>query len=279
MCATCGCSWHSSGAIAEPGTDPHPHPHAHPGAHSHESHEERSHDHTHKPQEGKLRDPHRVRLELDILAKNNSIAERTRGWLENRLIVALNLMSAPGSGKTTLLERTIRDLGGEFSLGVIEGDQATSMDAERIRKAGCPVFQINTGTGCHLDAAMLESALQTLDPNPGALVFIENVGNLVCPALFDLGERARVVLSSVTEGEEKPIKYPHMFRASDLVLLNKMDLLPYVEFGVDHFLAHARSVNPRIKVLPVSATRGDGLSAWYTWLREEASHARSAGMR
>jgi hydrogenase nickel incorporation protein HypB len=221
-----------------------------------------------------------VRLELDLLAKNNRIAERTRSWLESRQIVALNLMSAPGSGKTTLLERTIHDLGSEFRLGVIEGDQATSKDAERIRKAGCPVVQINTGTGCHLDAAMLGSALQTLDPSPGALVFIENVGNLVCPALFDLGERARVVLSSVTEGEEKPIKYPHMFRASDLVLLNKMDLLPYVEFDVDHFLAHARSANPRIKVLPVSATRGDGLSAWYTWLREEgASRARSAEMR
>ncbi|HTF33673.1 MAG TPA: hydrogenase nickel incorporation protein HypB [Myxococcota bacterium] len=254
-----------------------PHPHTHP----HESHGEDGHDHgTHMHEGGDPGSSRRVRLELDLLAKNNRIAERNRGWLEGRQTVALNLMSAPGSGKTTLLEQTIRDLGAELRLGVVEGDQETSRDAERIRQAGCPVVQINTGTGCHLDAEMLGSALRTLDPPPASLVFIENVGNLVCPALFDLGEKARVVISSVTEGEDKPMKYPHMFRASDLVVLNKMDLLPYVEFDVDRFLAHSRSVNPRVRVLPVSATRGDGLSAWYAWLRElGAPHARSAEMR
>jgi hydrogenase nickel incorporation protein HypB len=279
MCATCGCSEQSSDPLAKPGTDPHLH--AHPHAHSHESLGEDGHDHsTHIHEGGDEGGSRRVRLELDLLAKNNRIAERNRGWLEGRQTVALNLMSAPGSGKTTLLERTIRDLGAEFRLGVIEGDQETSKDAERIRKAGSPVVQINTRTGCHLDAEMLGGALRTLDPPPASLVFIENVGNLVCPALFDLGERARVVLSSVTEGEDKPMKYPHMFRASDLVVLNKMDLLPYVQFDVDLFLAHSRSVNPRAKVLQVSATRGDGLSAWYEWLREQRpSQARSAEIR
>jgi hydrogenase nickel incorporation protein HypB len=212
-----------------------------------------------------------VRLELDLLAKNKRLADRTRRWLEERRSVALNLMSAPGSGKTTLLERTIRELRPEFRFAVIEGDQETSNDAERIRRTGCPVIQINTGTGCHLDAEMVGHALSKLDPSAASLIFIENVGNLVCPALFDLGEKARVVLSSVTEGEDKPVKYPQMFRASDLVVLNKMDLLPYVPFDLDRFLAFSRAVNPRAKVLPISATRGDGLIAWYEWLRAQGA--------
>jgi hydrogenase nickel incorporation protein HypB len=177
-------------------------------------------------------------------------------------------MSAPGSGKTTLLERTIRDLRGELALCVIEGDQATSRDADRIRAAGCAAVQINTGAGCHLEADGLARGLRELDPPRGALVFVENVGNLVCPALFDLGERARVVVASVTEGEDKPIKYPHMFAACDALVLNKMDLLPHLSFDVDVFLAHARHVNPRLRVLPLSAQTGEGLSAWYDWLRE-----------
>jgi len=275
MCATCGCSEHSSGHPTEPGTDPHPH------MHPHEPHGENGHDHSAHIHEGRDKGgSRRVRLELDLLAKNNRIAERNRSWLQGRQAVALNLMSAPGSGKTTLLERTIRDLGGEFRLGVIEGDQETSQDAERIRKTGAPVVQINTGTGCHLDAEMLGRALRTLDPPPSSWVFIENVGNLVCPALFDLGERARVVVSSVTEGDDKPVKYPHMFRASHLVVLNKMDLLPYVQFDVDRFLVHSRSVNPRAKILQVSATSGVGLSAWYEWLREQGpSEVQSAEVR
>jgi len=270
MCATCGCSEHVVGEM-------HPHPHAHPQGSEGEGGPDPR---TPMPEGGGQRIPRRLQLELDLLAKNNAIAERNRAWLRRRETVALNLMSAPGSGKTTLLEQTIRYLGPEFRLGVIEGDQETSRDAERIRKEGCPVVQINTGTGCHLDAEMLGSALRSLDPPASSLVFIENVGNLVCPALFDLGERARVVLLSVTEGEDKPVKYPSMFRASDLVLLNKMDLLPYVQFDVDRFLTHARSVNPRALVLPISATRGDGLSAWYAWLRKQvAPFARSAESR
>jgi hydrogenase nickel incorporation protein HypB len=215
-----------------------------------------------------------MRLELALLEKNKRFAAGNRQWLEERRSVALNLMSAPGSGKTTLLERTIRDLGPESRLAVIEGDQETANDAERIRKTGCPVIQINTGTGCHLDAEMVGHALSELNAAAASLIFIENVGNLVCPALFDLGEGARVVLSSVTEGEDKPVKYPQMFRASDLVVLNKMDLLPYVPFDLDRFLALSRAVNPRAKVLPISATRGDGLSAWYEWLCAQGAASR-----
>jgi hydrogenase nickel incorporation protein HypB len=182
--------------------------------------------------------------------------------------LALNLVSSPGAGKTTLLVRTIQDLHDEFAIAVIEGDQATTNDARRIRETGCPVVQINTGSGCHLDAAMVERGLQALSPPPNSLVMIENVGNLVCPALFDLGERAKVVILSVTEGEDKPIKYPQMFRASTVMLLTKIDLLPYVAFDRDRCLEYARQVNPHLRVYPLSATTGTGLEAWYDWLRE-----------
>jgi hydrogenase nickel incorporation protein HypB len=211
------------------------------------------------------------------LAKNNLQAERNRGWFEGRGVLALNLVSAPGAGKTTLLERTIGALGGELSVAVIEGDQATQRDAERIRAAGCRVVQITTGTGCHLDAEMIARGLRVLAPPSASLVMIENVGNLVCPALFDLGEHAKVVIASVTEGEDKPLKYPHMFRAARLMLLNKVDLLPHVAFDLSQCLAHARQVNPELEVLPVSATRGDGLDAWYAWLREAVrAHATAS---
>ena len=182
----------------------------------------------------------------------------------------MNLVSSPGAGKTTLLERTIRDLGGEIPLSVIEGDQQTLNDARRIQAAGCRVVQVNTGTACHLDASMIARALQQLDPPGGSVVMIENVGNLVCPALFDLGEWSKVVIASVTEGDDKPIKYPHMFRASGLMVLNKIDLLPHVQFDVDRCIGYARQVNPRIGVLKVSATRGEGLDEWYDWLRQQA---------
>jgi hydrogenase nickel incorporation protein HypB len=208
-----------------------------------------------------------VRLEQDVLAKNNRLAERCRGWFAGRGVLALNLVSSPGAGKTTLLERTLTDLGQELSIAVIEGDQETARDAERIRRAGGRAVQINTGTGCHLDAAMVLGCLPELDPGPGSLVMIENVGNLVCPALFDLGERAKVVIVSVTEGEDKPLKYPHMFRASELMILGKIDLLPHVQFDRDACLRFAREVNPRLEILEVSATRGDGLDSWYAWLR------------
>jgi hydrogenase nickel incorporation protein HypB len=174
---------------------------------------------------------------------------------------------APGAGKTSLLERLLGDLRGEIPMSVIEGDQETLNDAERIRATGCDVVQINTGTGCHLDAEMLAHGLDRLNPALGSVLLIENVGNLVCPALFDLGEHCKVVIASVTEGDDKPLKYPHMFRASELLLLNKIDLLPHVRFDVEKFEDAARRVNPDLQILSMSATRGDGLAAVYAWLR------------
>jgi hydrogenase nickel incorporation protein HypB len=212
-----------------------------------------------------------------VLEKNDRLAERNRGWFAARGILALNLVSSPGAGKTTLLERTIRDRPGHRRISVIEGDQATTRDADRIRAAGARAVQVNTGAGCHLDASMVERAVAELDPSAASLVMIENVGNLVCPALFDLGERAKVVVASVTEGDDKPIKYPHMFRAAGLVLLNKVDLLAHVEFDVDRFRRFAAEVNPRVRVIAVSATRGDGLPEWYAWLEEGASRPLSPG--
>jgi hydrogenase nickel incorporation protein HypB len=186
-------------------------------------------------------------------------------------------VSSPGAGKTTLLERTIRDLKRVISISVVEGDQETTLDAERIRATGCKSVQVNTGTGCHLEAKMLAHALKELEPPTHSLVMIENVGNLVCPALFDLGEHAKVVIFSVTEGADKPLKYPHIFRASSLMILNKMDLLPHVDFDVSACIAHARRVNPDIEVLQVSAITGAGLEHWYTWLRARLTTCRVEG--
>jgi hydrogenase nickel incorporation protein HypB len=211
-------------------------------------------------------EPRLEQLERRVLDKNQRLAEENRAWLRGHGIVLVNLMSSPGSGKTTLLERAVVDLRADRPIFVVEGDQATPFDAERIRAAGCPAVQVNTGAGCHLDAAMLGEALRTLEPTPGSLVFVENVGNLVCPALFDLGEDHRAVLVSVTEGVDKPLKYPHMFATADLVLLNKTDLLPYVDFDPAAFRHRVRQVNPDAEILEVCATRGDGLAAWYSWL-------------
>jgi hydrogenase nickel incorporation protein HypB len=207
-----------------------------------------------------------IDLEQAVLAKNDRLAEQNRAWLAERHVLALNLMSSPGAGKTSLLCRTIAELGADRPVAVIEGDQETRLDAERVRASGAPVVQINTGTGCHLDAAMLADGLDRLAPPAGALVFVENVGNLVCPALFELGEAAKVVIVSVTEGEDKPLKYPRMFAVADLVLVNKVDLLPYVDVDLARLVANCRAVNPRVAVLPVSVTAGDGLDAWYGWL-------------
>jgi hydrogenase nickel incorporation protein HypB len=218
-----------------------------------------------------------LRLERAVLARNDRLAGRNREWLAGRGVLALNLVSSPGAGKTTLLERMLRDLGREVPILVIEGDQETARDADRIHAAGGRALQINTGTVCHLDAAMVARALDRLAPSSGSLLVIENVGNLVCPALFDLGETARVVVASVPEGDDKPLKYPHIFRASDVMLLNKIDLLPHVPFDLDQCLAHARRVNPRLEVFPVSATRGDGLDAWYAWLRRHRTDGARAG--
>jgi hydrogenase nickel incorporation protein HypB len=200
------------------------------------------------------------------------LAELNRGLLAGRGVLALNLVSSPGAGKTTLLERTVRDLGSELPLSVIEGDQDTDCDTRRIQAAGGRAVQINTGTGCHLDAAMVARGLERLDPPADSVVFIENVGNLVCPALYDLGERAKVVVCSVPEGDDKPLKYPHMFRAGQVLLLNKIDLLPYVPFDLGRFVDNARRVNPGLRVLPVSALRGDGLAEWYDWVRGQAGY-------
>lgn len=265
MCTTCGCGDETNTRISTlDGTQPvldHDHPHDHP--HDHE------HPHTHDHQ------PVTITLEQNLLAKNGLLAARNRGWLAGRGIRALNVMSSPGAGKTTLLVRTLTDLGGQLRAGVIEGDQETSLDADRIRAVGRPVIQINTGAGCHLDADMLQRGLDALDPQPGSTVFVENVGNLVCPALFDLGETAKVVIISVTEGDDKPQKYPHMFMAADLVIVNKSDLLPYVDFDVDDCLRQIRQINPSAEFLVLSATTGDGLAAWYDWLDGSLSRSDS----
>jgi hydrogenase nickel incorporation protein HypB len=267
MCATCGCSE----AAHRPHEDEHDHGHHH--EHEHEHDHEHVHDQGHHAHSSR-----RVLLERDVLEKNDRAAGRNRGAFAARRLLAINLVSAPGAGKTTLLERTVREA--DLPVCVIEGDQATSRDADRIRAAGARALQINTGAGCHLDAEMIERALPSLEPAPGSLLVIENVGNLVCPALFDLGEHAKVLLASVTEGDDKPLKYPHMFRAASLLLLNKVDLLPHVSFDVSRFAGAAREVNPRLSVLHISAARGDGLQAWYAWLRarsgEVSARSRAA---
>lgn len=266
----------------------HSHPHGHEHAHDHdhrhghhhhdhphgdEADHDHVHDHAHGGDEG--HGPGElIELEARILAKNDALAARNRAWFAGREILALNLASSPGAGKTTLLERTIRDLRDEAALFVIEGDQATANDGERIRRAGAPAVQVNTGTGCHLEADMIAQGLAELRPSAGAIVMIENVGNLVCPAMFDLGEHAKVVILSVTEGEDKPLKYPHMFQSSSLMILNKIDLLPHLDFDVAQAVANAREVNPDIEIIKVSAKSGEGLDQWYAWIRQEARRAR-----
>jgi len=267
VCDTCGCGETNSVKILKPGefseqhatttdaeTGHHHHPHNHPHPHPHE------HDHTHG--EGR-----RVEVEQDVLAANNLLAERNRGYLEAKGILALNLVSSPGSGKTTLLEKTLGALKEEFPLYVVEGDQQTTRDAARIDALQVPVVQVNTGTGCHLDADMLAKAFKALPLGEGGVLFIENVGNLVCPALFDLGEWAKVVVISVTEGEDKPQKYPHMFAASQLVLINKIDLLPYVDFNIDRCKKYALQVNHHLQFIELSARTGEGLEQWLDWIR------------
>jgi hydrogenase nickel incorporation protein HypB len=263
MCATCGCG--DDGAVITMATHTHDH---HPPHHQHHAHDHDEHDHhEHHHQEHDHQVPtETVSLEQKVLAKNDLIAAGNRDWLAERDILALNITSSPGAGKTTLLERTVAALARSRPVAVIEGDQETLLDAERIAAAGARAIQINTGAGCHLDAEMVRRALLTLDPQPGTLLFIENVGNLVCPALFDLGEHAKVVVISVTEGTDKPLKYPHMFAAAALVILNKTDLLPYVDFDVESCCQYLKSVNPAAAILPVSATAGDGLGPWYDWI-------------
>ncbi|KPK03378.1 MAG: hydrogenase nickel incorporation protein HypB [Betaproteobacteria bacterium SG8_39] len=269
MCTTCGCGdgdtriegqgaegWHrhADGTL---------HHHAQPGAHAHGA-----------------TDPRRLRIEQDLLAANDAHAARNRARFAHDGIFALNLVSSPGSGKTTLLCRTIQALRGLLPVSVIEGDQQTRRDAERIRAAGAGALQVNTGKGCHLDAHMVSHAIAQLDPAPGSLLLIENVGNLVCPAAFDLGEAHKVVVLSITEGEDKPLKYPDMFAAADVMVLNKIDLAPHLSFDEAACIGYARRVNPQIRVLRTSATTGAGIDAWVDWLAAGArAAARSATQR
>lgn len=265
MCTTCGCG--------------HTHDHHHDHAHDHEHDHGHDHPHDHSHEEAQPRRAHdadfdaerAIAVEEDILARNDEVARRNRAYFKAHGIFALNFVSSPGSGKTEFLAATIRKLGDRAKLAVIEGDQQTENDAERIRATGAKALQIQTGEGCHLDASMIERSLGELKPEDGSLLFIENVGNLVCPAAFDLGEAHKVVILSVTEGEDKPLKYPDMFRASDIMILNKIDLLPYVPFNADKCEEYARRVNPDIRILRVSALTGEGLDAWLVMLAEMAA--------
>lgn len=251
------------------GGDRHYNDHSQADRHQHGHDHQHDHDeeipHVHGPN-GEV-----ISLEAAVLAKNDQIAERNRGWFRGRGVLALNLVSSPGSGKTTLLERTISELDRKVEISVIEGDQMTASDAERIREAGARAIQINTGSGCHLEADMIARAVDALDPQPGSLLMIENVGNLVCPAMFDLGEHMKVAIISTTEGEDKPLKYPHMFRAAGAVVINKMDLAPYVDFDQERCTENIRSVNPDAEVIPLSAKTGESLTQWIAFLHRNLS--------
>lgn len=253
MCLTCGCS----------------HSHDHTHSHGHDHHHHHHHDapigavHDHEISKARA-----IKIEEDILAENNRYAEANREILAKHKILAINLVSSPGSGKTTLLTKTLETK--KFPVAVIEGDQQTDIDAKRIRATGVPVVQINTGKGCHLDAHMVGHALEDLklDSITGGVLFIENVGNLVCPSAFDLGEAAKVVLVSVTEGDDKPLKYPDMFSASRLMLITKIDLLPYVQFSIDSCIANARKINPDLEAIKLSCFSGEGVTDWLEWINK-----------
>ncbi len=281
MCTTCGCG-HADVTVEGEGS----HSHSHSHDHDHHHHHSHDHDHDHDPHQHANGDldfsrglggshapgisqARIVQIEQDILSKNDHLAWHNRDDLARLGVLALNLVSSPGSGKTTLLARTATDLAASLPIAVIEGDQQTSLDADRIRATGARAVQVNTGKGCHLDADMVGRAIRQLAPERGSVLFIENVGNLVCPAGFDLGEAAKIVILSVTEGEDKPLKYPDMFRAAKMMVLNKSDLLPYVPFDVEKCIEYAKRVNPKIEVLQLSALTGEGLSAWYDWIKSQ----------
>jgi len=261
MCSTCGCGVGEHGAkILKPGefavTEDIP-----LGNHSGHHHHQNGHDHSHGQKSI-------VAVEREILGQNQLIAERNRGYFEAKKITAFNLVSSPGSGKTTFLETTLADLKDRLDFAVVEGDQQTTNDADRINALNIPVRQINTGKGCHLDSEMVQKAYHELNLKDNSVLMIENVGNLVCPALFDLGEKFRVVIISTTEGDDKPIKYPDMFEHSDVCVINKIDLLPYVNFDVEKAKDYARQVNPELIFFEVSATTGKGMDNWYNWLNQ-----------
>lgn len=258
MCETCGCGNNEEFTIHDPHNGP-----EHDHGHEHAQSLEHSHPREHKHQK-------KIDLGLDIMERNNINASMNRRFFEGRKVLCLNMVSSPGSGKTTILEKTIRHLSPAMKVYVIEGDQQTGIDAGRIEKAGAPAVQINTGSGCHLDAHMIDHAIEKLDIEAGSVLFIENVGNLVCPAMFDLGESKRVLVISVTEGEDKPLKYPLMFETSHLCIINKSDLLPYVDFRAEEFMKNARQINPDLEFITMSATREDGTGLWYEWIIEHS---------
>ena len=273
MCESCGCSGPDGGyKIFKPGEKfetqgfvsnntnqievSHTHSHEHGHSHDH------PHDHNHS------NTSHSISIEQDILGTNNLLAERNRGYFEAKEIFALNLVSSPGSGKTSLLVKTIEETKNVFKSYVIEGDQQTDNDARRISSTGAEVLQINTGNGCHLDSQMVHEALQQLKPIEKSVVFIENVGNLVCPALFDLGEKKRVVIFSTTEGEDKPLKYPNMFNTSSLCIINKTDLLPYLDFNIELAKQNVLKVNPTATIIELSVKNGEGFGKWVDWIKK-----------
>lgn len=273
MCGTCGCGEDDHITYRKPGQHDHEHnhehshngmTHSHPHHHHHDHDHQHSHDHDHD--HSHHGHTHTIDLQRNILSKNELNAARNRGFFEALNIVAINLVSSPGSGKTSVLERTIKEKGFDWKSAVIEGDQQTMNDAKRIENAGAPVIQINTGNGCHLDALMVHKATKELELTAHSTLFIENVGNLVCPALFDLGETKRVVIISVTEGEDKPAKYPNMFETAHLCLINKIDLLPYLDFDMEAFKDYALKVNPKLEFIVLSAKTGEGFEAWYAWM-------------
>jgi len=294
MCDTCGCNDPDSKVtFRKPGEDPshwhgheprithehehthkhgsHTHPHSHPDFHEH-SYGEHSHHHDHDHSTSGEENVHprerKYVIEQDVLGKNKLLAERNRGYFEAKKITAVNLVSSPGSGKTTLLEKTITSLKNDIAFSVIEGDQQTMNDANRISAAGVPVIQINTASGCHLDASMVKDAATRLQIADHSILFIENVGNLVCPALFDLGESYRIVIISVTEGDDKPQKYPYMFHSSDICIINKIDLLPYVDFNIAKAKEYALNVNHHLHFFEISAKTGEGMEEWFAWLKK-----------
>ena len=270
MCSVCGCGQKNDSHHAhEHKHHDHPHEHEH-----HHPHDHKHHDHQYGADSAGLSvagfsQEHLIEIEQDILSKNDGYAEANRRWLADHRQLALNLVSSPGAGKTTLLVETLNTLARARPLGVIEGDQATTNDADRIRETGVPAVQINTGRGCHLDAHMVGHAFSDLAMQDGGVVFIENVGNLVCPAAFDLGEAFKVVILSVTEGDDKPLKYPDMFAAADVMILSKIDLLPHVDFDADKAVERALRINPDLQVIRISARDGTGLQIWCDWIENQ----------
>jgi len=288
MCNVCGCGQGETRIAGEPASKDHAHDHDHHHhGHGHDGH---GHHHHHHGPDGALHfgmgaagasapaqsQTRLVEIEEDVLSRNNAVAAQNRARFAEAVVVALNLVSSPGAGKTSLLIETLRKMG-ETPAAVIEGDQESSTDAQRIRETGAPAIQINTGKGCHLDAAMVSQAVDHLPEIPRGVLFIENVGNLVCPAGFDLGEAHRVVIVSVTEGEDKPLKYPGMFATSDLMIVSKTDLAPHVDVDINRLIANARKVKPGLMAIALSTKTGEGMSAWLEWLSAARAMQRAAG--